>query len=424
MLASILLATAGIPVIASAQSNPVREKRGEIWYDTVKYGPEIELVHLYYDEFPTGVAVSKTGRKFSNYPPGLDANNTNNGSNGKYTIAELLPNNTERAWPSAEMNNPPGGAINYMTFPPSGANYQNYIIGSQSIVIDSADRAWILDTGRALTPNGTLVPASYGGPKLIGVDLTNDQVFQTVVFPTTVAYADSYLNDVRFDLRPEITGSGKGVAYITDSSSEGRTGIITVDLGTGDSWRHLDGHPSVRPEAQFLPFVWGLPLYAQSGGTLTFQNAGSDGIALSSDFETLFYKPFGGRHLYSIPTSRLRDRSPTSELLAQASINNLGETGFTDGMETDTNGYIYHGNLEVNASGFYNPANGTDSIFVRDERINWVDTFSVSEDGWMYFTNNQLVFGEAKRRPFSLWRVKLPDGGRKIGVDYGNVNGE
>lgn len=72
------------------------------------YGPEIELVHLYYDEFPTGIAVSSTGRMFSNYPGGLDANDTNNGSNGKYTIAELSPNNTERAWPSVEINNPPG----------------------------------------------------------------------------------------------------------------------------------------------------------------------------------------------------------------------------------------------------------------------------------------------------------------------------
>lgn len=77
--------------------------------DPLKSGPELELVHLYYDEFPTGIAVSREGRKFSNYPPGLDANNTNDGSNNKYTIAELFPNNTERAYPSAEINNPPGG---------------------------------------------------------------------------------------------------------------------------------------------------------------------------------------------------------------------------------------------------------------------------------------------------------------------------
>jgi hypothetical protein len=70
------------------------------------YGPALEVVHLYWDQFPTGIAVSKNGRRFSNYPGGLDPNNTYRGTEPKYTIAELLPNNTERAFPSVEMNMP------------------------------------------------------------------------------------------------------------------------------------------------------------------------------------------------------------------------------------------------------------------------------------------------------------------------------
>lgn len=62
--------------------------------DPLTYGPKLELVHLYYDEFPTGIAVSSTGRMFSNYPGGLDSNDTNNGENGRYTIAELFEDNT------------------------------------------------------------------------------------------------------------------------------------------------------------------------------------------------------------------------------------------------------------------------------------------------------------------------------------------
>ena len=73
----------------------------------------------------------------------------------------------------------------------TGANYQNYLIGVQSVVIDSLDRLWILDTGRPATPDGTTVAASYGGPKLIGVNLSNDTIFQTIVFPPNVAYSDS-----------------------------------------------------------------------------------------------------------------------------------------------------------------------------------------------------------------------------------------
>lgn len=59
------------------------------------------------------------------------------------------------------------------------------------MVIDPKDRLWILDTGRAAMQNGTNVPASVGGPKLIGVNLQNDAIFTTIVFPPNVAYADS-----------------------------------------------------------------------------------------------------------------------------------------------------------------------------------------------------------------------------------------
>lgn len=245
------------------------------------------------------------------------------------------------------------------------------------MVIDSADRLWILDTGRVLTPQGVLVPASVGGAKLVGVNLTTNSVIKTIVFPNTVAYPDTYLNDVRFDLDPSLTSSGEGVAYITDSSSEGRTGLIVVDLGSGESWRHLDGSPYVQGDRQFLAFVWGRELYANQAGNraghLTF---GADGIALGKDGKTLYFGGVGNRYLYSIPTERLRDNGPTSEIRAQAAVVTESQRGLSDGFETDTNGFIYHGNFEQNAINFFNPENGTDQVFLRDPRINWADTVS------------------------------------------------
>jgi sugar lactone lactonase YvrE len=246
----------------------------------------------------------------------------------------------------------------------------------QSVVLDPHDRLWILDTGRALTPNNTLVPASPGGPKLVCVSLANDTVTRTIVFPPSVAYPDSYLNDVRFDLRPHLTTTGQGVAYITDSSSEGRNGIIIVDLGTGESWRHLNGIPEVRAERGFVPYVWGTPLYyiPGPGEPLTTTPLGADGIALSADGEDLFWGPVGGRTLYSIPTQNLRERGLHSEVLAQAAVRNRGQRGVSDGFETDSNGFIYAGNMEQNGISFYNPANASTALFIRDPRINWVDT--------------------------------------------------
>lgn len=201
-----------------------------------------------------------------------------------------------------------------------------------------------------------------------------------------MAYPDSYLNDVRIDLSPAITPYGKGVAYITDSSIEGRNGIIIADLGTGRSWRRLEGHPSVRPEQQFVAYLWGTSLYSAPGAPglrqpLTYIGFGSDGIALSKDGVDLYYGSVGSRYLYSVSTARLRaegGQGTSDEILAQTSIRNHGQKGVSDGFETDTNGFIYHGNVEQNAIGFYNPANGTVQTFVRDPRINWVDTSELS----------------------------------------------
>jgi hypothetical protein len=65
----------------------------------------------------------------------------------------------------------------------------------QSAVIDPVDKLWILDTGREAAPNGAMVPTSYGGPKLIGLNLSNNTIFTTIV-------PDLYLNGLWFDPNP------------------------------------------------------------------------------------------------------------------------------------------------------------------------------------------------------------------------------
>lgn len=132
-----------------------------------------------------GIAVSRSGRMFSNYPPALDP------MDQAYTVAELFSNNTEQPYPSSEINSPPGGRIDNSTYPPTGLGNSNYLIGVQSVVIDPADRLWILDTGRVATQNGTMLNAAYGGPKLVGVDLETNSVFTTIVFDPMAAPGDS-----------------------------------------------------------------------------------------------------------------------------------------------------------------------------------------------------------------------------------------
>ncbi|KAF6229324.1 hypothetical protein HO133_007440 [Letharia lupina] len=406
-----------IAVIAAITASVLSQ---QISQDPGTGGVSIEVVHLYSNEYPQGIAVSSTGRMFSNYARSLDPNNI------AYTVAELTGNNTETPYPSVAINSPPGGAINYTTNPATGANYENYLIGVQSVVIDPLDRLWILDTGRAAMPNGTNVYASVGGPKLIGVNLSNNTMFKTIVFPPNVVYPDSYINDIRFDLRPNVTASGHGVGYITDSSQEGRNGIIVVDLGTGKSWRHLDGTSYVHPETGFLPVIWGNTVYSlPNGPTMPISQStfGADGIALSADGATLYFSAVGSRYLYSVPTARLLDDSLTSELMATQAVVSHGQKGISDGLETDTNGFIYGGNQEDNSIIFFNPANGTVNVFARDPRMSWTDTLSVASDGYIYFTENQLwrttMFypGTDRRiKPYVLFRAKLPGNGTKVNL--------
>jgi len=365
----------------------------------------------------SGIAVSASGRLFSNYPLGLDPNNT------RYQVAELVNGSSETPYPSVEINTPPDGPYDYTSYPARSKGLPDYLIGVQSVVIDAQDRLWILDTGRAVLPNGTLTASQYGGPKLVAVDLQSNAVLKTILFPPEVAYPESYLNDIRFDLRAGITESGQGVGYITDSSAEGRNGIIIVDLGTGNSWRHLDGTMEVRGENRFFATVWGQSLYINSGGSSPVQRFGSgaDGIAISPDGETLYFCPVASRYLYAVPTARLRDQGPASELLAEASVMNLGQKGHADGLESDSNGLVYAGSIETNSIVIFNPANASVSTYARDPRIGWPDTFSAGTDGYLYVTANQLfrmpgMTGgvDLRQKPFVLYRVPLAEGGSKI----------
>lgn len=239
---------------------------------------------------PAGVAVSREGRLFSNYPSGLDPNNTNTPRTpNKFQVAELMSDGSEVPYPSVEMNSPPGGALNKSTTPPTSASYEDHLIGCQSVFVDNLDVLFILDMGRAIDPQTlTLLNSAPGGPKVITVDLSTNEIIRTYTFPPDVAYGDSFLNDIRVDRTSGLSGlrsnGSQGVAYITDSSSEGRNGLIMLDLTSGESWRHLDNDPRLRAKANYLPFLQGQPLLSSSPDQhLSRVAIGSDGITLSPD---------------------------------------------------------------------------------------------------------------------------------------------
>nr|OQO28997.1 hypothetical protein B0A51_03579 [Rachicladosporium sp. CCFEE 5018] len=234
-------------------------------------------------------------------------------------------------------------------------------------------------------PNHPMLNATVpGGPKLVNIDLTTNQIVKTSVFSSDLVKADSYLNDLCID-------RAKNAAYLTDSSLEGDNAIVYVDLTSGKGYRYT--FKQTKAIYGTVPWVWGDPMYQVSGlssaikpGFITF---GADGIAISPDYTLLYFSAVGGRFLYSIPTAAPRANDFDA---AQALVKNTGEKGISDGLETDSNGIIYNGQVEQNGISMYNPATTYATIFVRDPRINLVDTMSIATDGYLYFTVNQLNY--------------------------------
>jgi sugar lactone lactonase YvrE len=160
---------------------------------------------------------------------------------------------------------------------PDGDDDERAFVSVQSVVVDPADRLWVLDTGSPM-----FQPTQRGGPKLVCVDPDTDTVTRTIVFPGDVALPTTYLNDVRFDLRR----GTEGMAFITDSSDQGPNGIIVVDLATGESWRRLHEHPSTKAEplSAYRPVVEGQYLMQRpADGDPRPVTMGADGIAVSHD---------------------------------------------------------------------------------------------------------------------------------------------
>ena len=347
----------------------------------------LEPVAYFNGAMPTGVTVSQQGRIFVNFPKW--------GDDVPFTVGEIRGGEA-RAYPNQAINetdtNDPAATL----------------VSVQSVVVDPADRLWILDTGSPL-----FQPTQYGGPKLVCVDLRTDQVVKMILFSQEVALPTTYLNDVRFDLRRD----NEGMAFITDSSQKGPNGIIVVDLASGDSWRRLHDHPSTRAEElqTFLPVVEGRPfLERQPNGSIKAgASMGADGIAISSDGMRLYYCPLGSRRLYSVETEALANRS-RADRDVNATVTDEGDRGgASDGLESDAAGNIYSTNYEHNAILRRRPDREWETV-VHDPRLLWPDTLSLAVDGYLYVTANQLhrqaryhQGQDLRRKPYTLFRIGL-----------------
>ena len=358
----------------------------------------LEPVAYFNGAMPTGVTVSQKGRIFVNFPKW--------GDEVPFTAAEVKDGKAV-AYPDEAMNQT---TDTHDEAADNAAAAATALVSVQSVVVDPANRLWILDSGSPM-----FQPTKYGGPKLVCVDLETNQVIKKILFPQNVALPTTYLNDVRFDLR-----RGKeGIAYITDSAQNGPNGIIVVDLASGESWRRLNDHPSTKAEdlQTFLPIVEGRSFLVkeqeENGHTKLAANMGSDGIAISATGEWLYYCPLASRKLFSVSTDALSDRSVDDPYVSKTVKDEGDKGGASDGLETDAEGRIYVTNYEHNAIMRRNP-NGEWETIVHDPRLLWPDTLSLASDGYLYVTANQLHRQarfqngrDMRKKPYTLFRIKV-----------------
>jgi len=322
----------------------------------------------------TGVAISAKGRLFVTYPRWSDTY--------KYGVVEVMPDGSAKPYPDA--------ATNSWQLGESGLDKWVCV---QTAYVDDQDFLYIVDPAAP-----KLAKVYNNSAKVVKIDLNTNQIVRTYRFSGTIDN-QSYLNDIRVDTKTQM-------AYLTNS---GTGGIVVLDLNSGKSRQVLQANKSVHPDPDVKFIIDGHELKKQ-GQPVAFQ---SDGIALSPDRSYLYYKTIGDKKLNRIKTAALNDSTLTGQQLAGA-VEDLGNFANTDGMIFDAKGNLYLGDPVT-----YSMVRVTPDLkphtWIKDERLIWPDTYSISKDGYIYISTSQINKqaeyndGVNKRTsPYVVYRVKLP----------------
>ncbi len=328
-----------------------------------------------FDQQVTGVAVSKDGRIFVNFPRWE--------KDVPISVAEVMKGGKLRPYPNAGWNA-------WSNLKP--LSRQDHFICVQSVTVDPQGFLWVLDP--AAPGNEFIKP---GGVKLVQIDLKTDQVVKVIPFDETAAPQGSYMNDVRF------SPDGK-YAYLPDSGQKGA--LLVVDIGAGTIRRVLDGDPRTQSEPGVVPMTDGHELRRPDHRIPAFA---ADGIALDPAGQYLYWQALVGRTLYRVPTQALLSGSDVG-----SSVEKVGTTNVADGLWMDEQGYLFITDPAENAVRMRAP-DGTMSVVARDVRLRWPDSLAEGADGSIYVTASHIQDmaqfhekGSTQKGPWQLFRIAPP----------------
>jgi len=338
-----------------------------------------EVVATFPDHWPSGIAPARDGRLFLSFPR-LDA--TPSPINlGELIDGKLVP------YPDELVN-----AID-----PSDARHR--FVNVHGIAIGPGGRLLALDTGAR-----SLEQCDPEAAQLYVIDLERNAIVHGIGFKHDVCLTTTYLNDLVVDY-----ARGKaGYAYISDSGAKGPNAIVVVDLDSGDSWRALSGHASVR--ATQRP---GFGIATESGPIAAA--VGIDGIALSPDGRTLWWTPMGSYDVYSIDTDVLAKPNADDAWVARHVVQHDARDFASDGLDCDREGRVYFTDVTHGTLQRLIPAENRYETLLHGERyFIWPDAVKLGPDRTVYVTDSQVNRmpnwqGGVDRRtpPYALYRAAI-----------------
>ena len=130
----------------------------------------------------------------------------------------------------------------------------------------------------------------------------------------------------------------------------------------------------------------------------------SDGIALDTLNDTLYFHALSGYSLYAINTYDIEKSS--NDVLAEK-VRKVATTGAPDGMIFHQ-GNVYLADLEKQEVQYLTPSLDL-RILVKGDVVNWADTFSIYNNA-LYYTNSKIqdAGSDVSDMTFEVYKTALP----------------
>lgn len=239
----------------------------------------------------------------------------------------------------------------------------------QSMEIDpNTGYMWIIDTGRIDTMSVFSTSQNLCPAKIVILDILSKTTVRSHEFPNNVVSSTSnFLNDVALDY---VEGRARYV-YISDAS-DGK--IVVYDYENDDSYYYEDD--SMKRNSKSIAPI--------------------DGIAMSHDFQYVYYSTLKSAELYAIPTSVLRAKK--SDFYGNRILVGNRADG-SDGMAYGRRS-LFYGGLDTDAV-YKVTAEGqghvvsmeTEELVISDgESVQWPDTFAWNGTDLWFVANKIGLF--------------------------------